>query len=237
MAKNKFSIEAVEYVNTYFKDASPAYVAEVHQRAEDAGVRSLLIMCDAEGNLGDPDNKLRTQAVENHYKWVDAAIILGCHSIRVNARSTGTPEEQRRLMVDGLGRLVRHAEEFGINVIVENHGGLSSNGALLASVIRGVNHPMCGTLPDFGNWRISDTEEYDKYQGITELMPFAKAVSAKSFAFDAEGNESTIDYPRMMEIVHSAGYDGYIGIEYEGSDTCENGVRATKRLLERLIGP
>jgi sugar phosphate isomerase/epimerase len=173
------------------------------------------------------------RAVENHYRWVEAARNLGCHSIRVNAQSGGTPEEQRELAADGLRRLVEFAAPWDINVIVENHGGLSSNGEWLASVIRAVDHPRCGTLPDFGNFRIGENEWYDRYKGVAELMPFAKAVSAKSNDFDESGNERHTDYERMIGIVLAAGYHGYVGIEYEGTELSEpDGIRATKALLE-----
>jgi len=192
-------------------------------------------MCDGEGNLGDPDGMGRTQAVENHYRWVEAAKYLGCHSIRVNARSQGSPEEQRELAVDGLRRLTEFAAEREINVIVENHGGISSNGEWLASVMKAVDHPRCGTLPDFGNFRIAEGEVYDRYKGVAELMPFAKGVSAKANAFDENGNEPNTDYVRMMRIVLDAGYRGYVGIEYEGRELSEpDGIRATKRLLEKV---
>jgi sugar phosphate isomerase/epimerase len=233
-AKQVYGIDAVEYVNQFFKDKAEdrSYLTELKRRADDNGVRSLIIMCDGEGALGDPDDQARAQAVENHYRWVEAAKFLGCHSIRVNARSTGSPEEQRKLAVDGLRRLTEFAAERAINVIVENHGGISSNGEWLASVMRAVDHPRCGTLPDFGNFRISEGEEYDRYKGVAELMPFAKGVSAKSNEFDENGNERHTDYVRMMRIVLDAGYRGYVGIEYEGEISEPDGIRATKALLE-----
>lgn len=238
-ARRSYGIEAVEYVNQFFKDRArdADYLGELHRRADDAGVRSLLIMCDGEGALGDPSDAARTQAVENHYRWVEAAAFLGCHSIRVNAQSSGSPDEQRRLAADGLRRLTEYAAARQINVIVENHGGISSNGAWLASVMKTVDHPRCGTLPDFGNFQIQSGEWYDRYQGVAELMPFAKAVSAKSHDFDAEGNEVHTDYRRMLRIVLDAGYRGYLGIEYEGDGLSEpEGIRATKALLERVRG-
>jgi sugar phosphate isomerase/epimerase len=235
-AKQDYGIEAVEYVNSFFKDKAEdrTYLSELKQRADDNGVQSLLIMCDGEGALGDPDDPARTQAVENHYRWVEAAKFLGCPSIRVNARSTGSPEEQRELAVDGLRRLTEFAAERAINVIVENHGGISSNGAWLASVMTAVDHPRCGTLPDFGNFRISEGENYDRYQGVAELMPFAKGVSAKSNEFDENGNERNTDYVRMMRIVLDAGYRGHVGVEYEGEISEADGIRATKLLLEKV---
>lgn len=231
-AKNEYGIEAVEYVNQFFADKAKdqKYLADMKRRAADAGVKSLLIMIDDEGHLGDPDPARQTKAIENHYQWVEAAKYLGCHSIRVNAHSEGTPEEQAKLVSDGLGRLSEFAAPFGINVIVENHGGISSNGAWLAGVIKMVNLKNCGTLPDFGNF-----DTYDRYQGIAELMPYAKGVSAKSKSFDAEGNVTETDFRRMIKIVLDAGYHGYIGIEYEGSVLAEPlGILATKKLLQEV---
>jgi sugar phosphate isomerase/epimerase len=236
-AKNDFGIDAIEYVNQFFKDKAKdqAYLTEMKTRAADLGVKSLLIMCDGEGQLGHPDPKQRTQAVENHYKWVEAAKFLGCHSIRVNAASKGSYEEQMELAAEGLRRLSEFGATHDINVIVENHGGLSSNGAWLAATIKKANHPRCGTLPDFGNFNVGGGQQYDRYKGVAELMPFAKGVSAKSYDFDAEGNETTIDFKRMMKIVLDAGYHGYVGIEYEGRKLSEpDGIRATKKLLERV---
>jgi len=236
-AKKEFGIEAVEYVNQFFKDKATdsKYLAELKKRADDIGVKTLLIMIDGEGNLGDPDETKRKLAVENHYKWVEAAKSLGCHSIRVNAGSSGTYEEQLSRAADGLRALSEFGAQHGLNVIVENHGGLSSNGAWLAGVMKKVNLPNCGTLPDFGNFRIKDNDWYDRYQGVEELMPFAKAVSAKSHDFDDAGNETKTDYLKMMKIVLAAGYSGYVGIEYEGSRLDEYaGIRATKALLEKV---
>jgi len=236
-ARREYGIEAVEYVNQFFKDKArdQEYLGEMKKRAEGEGVKSLLIMIDSEGALGDPDEKKRTEAVENHYKWVDAAVFLGCHSIRVNARSNGGYDEQMELAADGLRRLTEFGADRKLNVIVENHGGLSSNGAWLAAVIRKVDHPRCGTLPDFGNFNLGDGKQYDRYRGVEEMMPFAKGVSAKSNDFDDQGNEIHTDYTRMLKIVLAAGYHGFIGIEYEGKKLSEaDGVRATKRLLERV---
>jgi len=236
VAKKDFGIEAVEYVNQFFfeKAKDTAYLQEMKKRADGEGVKSLLIMCDREGKLGDPDEKARLLAVENHYKWVEAAKYLGCHSIRVNAASDGSFEEQQKLAADGLRRLTEFGDKHGLNTIVENHGGLSSNGQWLAGVIKMVNHPRCGTLPDFGNFRVSENEWYDFYKGVEELMPYAKAVSAKSYDFDEKGNETKLDYLRIMKIVTAAGYRGFVGVEYEGERLSEkDGIIATKKLLEQ----
>lgn len=236
-AKQQFGISAIEFVNQFFKDKAKDmnYLRELNKRAKDLGVEHRLIMCDGEGALGDPDAAKRTQAVENHYRWVEAAKFLGCKIIRVNAQSKGSAEEQQKLAADGLRRLSEFGAKHKIHVVVENHGGLSSNGQWLAGVMKMVNHPYCGTLPDFGNFRISQTEMYDRYKGVTELMPFAKAVSAKSHDFDERGEEIHTDYHKMMKIVLDAGYRGFVGIEYEGEKMSEaDGIKATKKLLERV---
>ena len=237
IAREDFGIGAIEFVNSFFKDKAKDmdYLKDLNQRAKDHGVIHHLIMVDGEGALGDPEEAKRTQAVENHYRWVDAAKFLGCKMIRVNAQSRGTAEEQMKLAADGLRRLTDYGAKAKIAVVVENHGGLSSNGQWLAGVMKQVNHPNCGTLPDFGNFRISKDEQYDRYKGVTELMPFAKAVSAKSHDFDEAGNETEIDYLKMMKIVAAAGYKGWVGIEYEGNKLGEmDGIRATKKLLEKV---
>ncbi|QOI99266.1 MAG: sugar phosphate isomerase/epimerase [Phycisphaeraceae bacterium] len=230
-------IDAVEYVNVFFKDKATdaGYLREMKSRADAAGVRSLLIMCDGEGAIGDPDPARRTKTIDNHEKWLDAAAALGCHSIRVNASSGGTFEEQQERTADGLRRLCERGDTRGVNVIVENHGGLSSHGGWLAGVMRRVDHPRCGTLPDFGNFRIRPGEEYNRYEGTRELLPWAKGVSAKSYDFNDAGEETTIDYARMLTIVADGGYRGHVGVEYEGSRLPEReGVLATKALLERV---
>jgi len=244
-AKNDFGIDAIEYVNQFFKDKAEdtAYLSELKQRCEDLGVTSVLIMIDGEGQLAELDKKKRKEAVENHYKWVDAAKFLGCHSIRVNAAGNGSFEEVQEAAIDGLGKLAKYGEKAGINIIVENHGGYSSNGNWLTAVMKEVNNPYCGTLPDFGNFCIKTTwengnrkclEEFDRYEGTRMLMPYAKGVSAKSYAFNEQGYETTMDYVKLLEIVKEAGYTGHVGIEFEGQMPEVEGIRATKKLLEMV---
>ncbi|GAB4416316.1 MAG: sugar phosphate isomerase/epimerase [Bacteroidia bacterium] len=253
VAKEEFGIDAVEYVNQFFKDKAKdmAYLTELKNITDGLGVSNVLIMIDGEGGLGDTDAAKRKEAVENHYKWVEAAKFLGCHSIRVNAYGQGTSEDVQKAAIESLGTLATFAKDFNINVIVENHGGYSSDGQWLSGVMQAVGMDNCGTLPDFGNFcieRSKPTEntpagwaattclnEYDRYKGTTELMPFAKGVSAKSHDFDDSGNETHTDYLRMMQIVKDAGYTGRVGIEYEGSALDEyEGIRKTKALLEKV---
>jgi sugar phosphate isomerase/epimerase len=231
----ELGFDGVEWVNQFWKDKAKdkAYLAELKKIVSDNGLVSVLIMCDGEGNLGDPDDAARTKAVENHRKWAEAAQFLGCHSIRVNAHAgdKGTPEEQAKRATDGLARLSDIGAEFGQNVIVENHGGLSSHGEWLAGVIKATGKKNCGTLPDFGNFG-----NYDRYKGTDELMPFAKGVSAKSHDFDDKGNETHTDYRKMLDIcVKKHNYHGFIGVEYEGGKLGElEGTKATKALLETI---
>lgn len=237
VAKKEFKISAVEYVNQFFKDKATDknYLNELKKICDNEGVKSLLIMCDGEGKLGDPDKNKRISSVNNHKRWIEAAKHLGCHSIRVNASSSGSYDDQQKFAADGLSRLSEFASTHGLNVIVENHGGLSSNGQWLSGVMKSVNMKNCGTLPDFGNFRIGGGKTYDRYKGVQELMPFAKAVSAKSHDFDDNGNEVHTDYHKMMKIVIDAGYRGYVGVEYEGSKLSEyDGIKATKKLLESV---
>ena len=240
ISKHHFGVNAIEYVNQFYMDNfTPKVVRELKKRSADEGVRNVLIMCDRLGNLGDPSKAARVKTVDNHEVWADAAKELGCHSIRVNAGSSGSYNEQMKLAADGLSRLGDYGESIGINVIVENHGGLSSNGAWLASVMKKANHPRVGTLPDFGNFIIDRKtgESYDRYKGTAELMPYAKGVSAKTHDFNDAGNEVNTDFERILKIVKEAGYRGYIGIEYEGRETGEiEGIKLTKKLLQRLGG-
>lgn len=236
-AKQVHGIDAIEYVNSFFKDkvADQSYLQDLRKRADDLGVRTLLVMIDGEGDLGHAPGAERDKALDNHKRWLDAAKVLGCHSIRVNAASHGTPEEGARHAADCLRALALHGDALGLNVIVENHGGLSSDASWLAGVMKLADHPRVGTLPDFGNFTIGEGRVYDRYKGMEELMPFAKAVSAKSYDFDDKGDETTIDYRRMLKLVVAAGYRGHVGIEYEGSRLSErDGIAATKKLLEAI---
>jgi len=230
-----FDIHAVEYVNQFFMDADKDYIKELMKRTQDIGVKNVLIMVDREGNLGDTDEDKRKLAVEKHYKWVEYAHMLGCQSIRVNAGGRGSAEEVAFSATRSLRTLSQFAADYGINVIVENHGGFSSRASWLTSVIRNTGMINCGVLPDFGNFIIDRRpggEKYDLYLGMQELMPLAKGVSAKSHKFDEEGNEVDKDFYRILKIVKDAGFRGHIGIEYEGRELSQDeGIIATRDLL------
>lgn len=235
IAKETYGLDAVEYVSTFFRDKAEdtEYLTQLKNQCDKYGVKSLIIMVDGEGNLADTSVTRRTKAIENHYKWVKAAKFLGCHSIRVNAGGAGTMGQMQAAAIDALGKLSAYAADYGINIIVENHGGNSSYGKWLAEIMKTVNRPNCGTLPDLGNFY-----EYDRYQGVKDLMPYAKGVSGKTHDFDENGNESQIDYEKMMKIISDSGFKGYIDVEYEGNKLSEDeGIKATIALLKKVTAP
>jgi sugar phosphate isomerase/epimerase len=254
IAKNDFGIAAVEYVNGFFggkkmnfKEAAKnkSYLNELLKRSRDAGVLNHLIMVDDEGPLSSTDEKERIESVENHKKWIEAAKILGCLTVRVNLHGEGTPDGRKKASVDSLGRLGEFAGPMQINVVVENHGSVTSNAEWLTDVMKQVNMQNIGTLPDFGNWCISHPwgtiqegceEMYDIYKGVQMLLPYAKGVSAKTYDFDADGEQPLLDYKKLIAIVKDSGFKGYMGIEYEGLNQPEfDGVRKTQNLLSKYL--
>lgn len=235
--------DGIEYVNQFFPDKAKdmTYLAEMNHRANSHGLENVLIMIDNEGDLSSPIKKVRLKAIENHYKWVEAAHYLECQSIRVNLFGGIVREEATKASVESLTQLSNFAKGSGLNVIVENHGGFSSDAAWLADVMKKVSLSNCGTLPDFGNFCIEQDEkgncinEYDRYLGIEEMLPFAKGISAKSFNFDSNGEVIETDFRRVLKMIKESGYNGYIGIEYEGDDLSEDkGIALTKELLRKI---
>ncbi len=243
----EFGINAVEYVNQFYIDHATdvSYLKSLKLITDNLNISNLLIMVDDEGHLGDVNDKNRKQAVSNHYKWIDAARILGCHSIRVNAFGSQIADELKSALIDGLGQLSDYGAQAGINVLIENHGYHSSNPDFVVDVIKQVDSPYLGTLPDFGNW-CQDIEwgstmenkcpqDYDIYDGLSKFLPYAKGVSAKSYNFDDDGYQKDIDYKKMLQIVKSSDFAGYIGIEYEGDVLSEEqGIIATKNLITEV---
>jgi len=244
----EMGFEGLEYVSQLYKYeieklGFDVVIDSLNKISKKESMQNILIMVDDEGDLADPDENMRNQAVENHKRWVDAASKLGCQSIRVNTFGTNDPEIWKTTVVDGLRKLSEYAATKNINVLCENHGWLSSNPVELMKAINEVNMENCGTLPDFGNWCVkrADVNEKwgdcaevypDKYEGTKMMMPAAMAVSAKSYDFDEAGNETTIDYVKMLQIVKDAKYTGFIGVEYEGERLNErDGIKATRDLL------
>lgn len=253
-AKQDFDIAAVEYVNGFFGGSkmnfreagkNSDYLKQLLQRSKDAGVYNHLIMVDDEGPLALPDEKVRLAAVDDHKKWLDAAALLGCRTVRVNLHGDGSPDDKKKASIDSLSRLGELAKPMNLNVVVENHGAESSNGEWVADVMKQVNKPNVGTLPDFGNFCLSDpwgntqngcNKPYDRYKGVAEMLPYAKGVSAKTYDFNENGEQPLMDYQRLLNLVKASGFQGYIGIEFEGNTQDEaEGVRKTKQLLEKYL--
>ncbi len=230
-------LDAVEYVSTFYeaKLGSKRDLAELKRRAAGEGIWSKLIIVDGAGALGASDQKSRRRAVEEHKRWVEAAAFLGCHAVSVRATSHGSEDEQVKWVADGVRSLCKFSEPFAIDILLENHDGFSASGTWLGEVLSAVGHPRCGSRPDFGNFKLDDGSEYDRYQGVRELSSYARAVSAKAYEFDERGEETSIDYARMLKIVLDAGYHGHVAIEYEGKRLSEQaGIQRTQRLLERV---
>ncbi len=248
IAKNDYGISAIEYVNQFYSEhaTDERFWNTMAAKASDAGVQSLIMMVDEEEKLGDLDSEKRKKAVEDHYKWVNAAKLLGCHSIRVNAFGEGSLEELRSSLIDGLGQLTEYAAKEEINVILENHGLHTSNADFIVALIKAVDNPFLGTLPDFGNWCLSAewgstetskncADSYPPDEGLSKLLPYAKGVSAKSYTFDSNGNETVVEYPKLLSIVKKSDFKGHIGIEFEGENMSEpQGIKTTKELIERV---
>jgi sugar phosphate isomerase/epimerase len=247
VARNDYGIEAVEYVNSFYKEegSNELFWKQMQERADNEGVKSLLIMVDNEGELGNPGKESRKQAVENHFKWIHACKLLGGHSIRVNAFGSGDRDSLKDALADGLGQLAEYGGKEGINILIENHGLHTSDAEFMVEIIKTVNHPYLGTLPDFGNWCLNTewgstqnrecSQVYDPLKGVAQFLPYAKGVSAKSYAFNEQGFESLIDYRGLLGLVKNSEYQGYIGIEYEGIGLSEAaGIKATKTLIERV---
>ena len=250
--------EGVEYVTQLYpqvedavgkpnyKEAILNLAGKWLEKSKAAGVDNVLIMVDHAGELADPDPEKLKIAVENHKIWMDAAKLIGAHSVRANLFGELDPEKWHTLSVASLKELGAYGKEIGVNIVIENHGGWSSDADKLVAVMQEVNMDSVGVLPDFGNfcverrdgdrWASPCINTYDMYDGVTKLMPFAKGVSAKSYNFDEQGNETKIDYQKMLQIVADAGYKGYIGTEYEGPlEDPKEGVTLTKTLVQKSI--
>jgi sugar phosphate isomerase/epimerase len=252
---SELGFEGLEYVNQLYPDvmdsedksaAIAAFVEKNNVLAAQYKLQNVLIMIDSEGDLASSDENTRSEAIANHKLWIDAANQMGCSAVRLNLFGESDPEKWVANSILSLTDLADYAADKKIDVIVENHGRLSSNVPVLMKVINGTGKSNCGTLPDFGNFCIAEEgygslfdgsckEFYDPYKGVSEMIVKAFGVSAKSYDFDEEGNETTLDYNRLIKIVKDAGYKGFVGVEYEGSRLSEEeGIIATKTLLEKI---
>lgn len=247
VAREKMGFDAVEYVNTFFFNRAhdDVFLSDLLQRSKDNGIHNVLLMVDDAGYIGDSDSDKRAESVKDHKRWIDCAGALECDSVRVNAHGIGNYEEQKKAVSESLRELADYAAQYGLQVLVENHGGLSSYPAWLLETLEASGLPQVGTMVDFDNFNWSedriwgeDTKRFDRYEGVKALMPLAGSVSAKTYAFDANGDETTIDYARMIQIVQESGYTGYTSVEFEGHDlkdlSEEAGIVKTRELIERV---
>ncbi|MFB3777923.1 MAG: sugar phosphate isomerase/epimerase family protein [Bryobacteraceae bacterium] len=238
IAREQFGIEGLEFVNQLWEAPTQSYVQRLKSNIQKTGTRAVLIMCDGEGFMGHSGKAERMRAARNHYKWVDISAELGGHAIRVNMDSDlkgSTPAEVQSIIgysAESFADLCQYAARQNINVLIENHVGVSLYPDPIVQVIKQVGLPNFGTLPDSGNW----PKGLDRYEAVGKLMPFAKGVSCKFWDFAPSGEESTIDSARLMKIIRDSGYKGWIGIEYEGTRLTEfEGIQAAKRVLERFL--
>lgn len=231
-AVEKTGIKALEYFNGFFEDKinSAKFLAELKNRCGDLGVENQLILCRSDLALDSADAGQRKGAAALLSRWGAFAKELGCHSIRVDCRSKGNREDVKKQAVDGLHQLCDLLEPMKMNAIVENHGNWSSKGDWVKEVMESVKRDNCGTLPDFGNFK-----GYDKYQGVKDMLPWAKAICAKVHKIKPDGEAAQTDFERMLKIVKEGGFRGYVGIEFEGGADPVAGVLGTKRLIEKTL--
>ena len=226
-------IKALEYFIGHIEDKlnDTAFFKQLRKRSDDLGAVNTMMLCRSKNAVDSPDEQIRKLAIEGYRPWLEATRILGGKYIRVDTRHKGDAEKQKSFAVAGLRSLCKVADEYEMGILVENHGNHSGNGAWLADVMKKVNLANCGTLPDFQNFK-----EYDPYQGVTEMMPWAKILCAKAKSFDVNGDEENVDYRKMLKIAKAAGFRGYIGIEFEGHGVDPvQGINATKKLIQKVM--
>ena len=240
--------DGVEYVNQFFKEKVDdfEYLDSLKQISSASGITNVMIMIDREGDLGDSDEGKRKDAVDNHKKWVDAAAYIDCNFIRVNAHGDGTAEEMKNACSESIIRLADYAANKDIHILIENHGGFSSDASWLLALLDQINHKNVSLLADFDNWCIEREDgklwgspcikEYDRQKGMRELLPHSKGISIKSFDFDKDGYESKMDYPALFKIMKQSKYNDFFAIEYEGHNLdSRTGVQKTKALADKMI--
>lgn len=215
-------------------------IIRMKDRCDAAGIENSLILCGALGDAADADTQKRQKAVVNYKAWIEAASHLGCRSVRVVCADVVSVSNEEKLSyaIEGVSQLVEHAANLNINLLIENHNGYSSDPDWLVSLIQAIDHPNCGILADFTEWRMNRDPLVlypDPYKGIEILAPHTMSVGAKSIDFDEDGNETKVDYHRMMKIILAAGFWGFVAVEYFGERLSrKEGIGKTKALLERV---
>ncbi|GAB5561933.1 MAG: hypothetical protein SynsKO_35800 [Synoicihabitans sp.] len=215
------------------------WLADFKARARDAGVTFGVLMCDQLGRIAAKDSAERKRSISGHLDWMETAAELGCPFLRVNPYGDGSYLEQLKRGAETLHELADRSSDFGLEILVENHGHPGSNGAWLAMLIEQADHPRLGTYTDLdnffmGGWNHDPQRRYDRTQGLFDLAPYTKAISAKTHDFGPDGEETTIDYQACLKILLDAGFTGLVGAEYEGHRLSEaEGSRLTVELLRR----
>ena len=269
--RNDYNISGAEYWSIAFlgKEKDNEFIKSLRNNSKEFGVDNLIILVDnidiqtmkSGPSLASSIKTERDSAIDFHKQWVEVAKEIGCHSIRVNLRSK---EDDNKKILDNssksLHELIEFSKNYKINIVVENHGGITGDADWMVDLMENINSKYLGTLPDFGssNFCVNKGEldlegitnrcenQYDKYDGVKKLMPYAKGVSAKSHNFNEEGEELSTDFSRMIKIISESDYDGYITIEYEGAImsmygqgenylNSNEGIIATKKLIEKYL--
>ncbi|WP_173021370.1 serine hydrolase [Lewinella sp. W8] len=245
-AAAELGFDGVEYVNQFFLDRveDHAFLDSLAAAAAAADIAGVMLLVDNAGNLGASDPGERQRAIEQHLAWVGAARQLGCPIMRVNAHGDGTPDEIMAACEAAIRPLAVAAGREGVQIVIENHGGISNDGEWLAELVGRLADVGVGSLADFDNWCVERengqlwgapcTNRYDRYRGMMDLMPTAVGVSVKAFNFDAAGEEPDIDFGTMFDIIHAHDYRGFLGIEYEGDALpAREGIAATLALAKQ----
>ena len=232
ICREDFGINGLEFVNSFFELPTERYLNQLKKNAAEHGVTLVLIMVDGEGNMSAMEKKERMQAALNHRKWVDIAASLGCHAIRCNVGGPSKDYDQDTMKraADSFGNLVEYASQYPLNVILENHGGASSNPDMMIGLMKAINSPNFGTLPDFGN-----IYEFDRYESIRKLVAYAKGISVKT-KFKPNGTHPDYDLEKLLKICMEEGYHGFYGIEQESPDANSwQAVRWSKAVIDRVV--
>lgn len=223
IAREDFDINGIEFVNTLFEVPHVNYLNQLKRNAGEHGVDMVLIMVDAEGDPCVPDRKGREQFGINHRKWIDIAHYLGCHSIRTNCRGRegDDPEECLRWAADSYRMLLEYASGAGINVLIENHGGVSNDAGWMERLFSEVDHPLFGSYPD---WR-QPSDDFDNVQYLEKMLPFARGMSYRNQPDDLLS-------ARMIRLCRKMGYRGWYGIESQGREAIRKGKEILTEYLE-----
>ena len=235
--KDTFGLDAVELNSPFFESREPRYLRMLRDAAKRAGVALLNVAVDESGDLASEIESIRLDGINNYARWIPVARDLGCSAIRANSGGRTVTDRQVAIenCIESFHRLIDEGEKYGIAVLMENHGGISAEADTVVRIMTelGKTHApeSFGTLADFGNW----PEGADRYASLAKIMPWAKAVHAKVRDIDEQLNHPAFDHARCIAIAQEFGYDGYLGIEFEGAGDAVEGVRRAVTKLRALV--